>query len=154
MDVKPIAVGMLKASFRLMSKDLEVMPEEAFTKNFGGTSRSVADIVYETILVNDDITRSMIGEEMMDWPEGWITAPEGFDSKATVMGALKESCDRIVMTVDAMSEDDMAGVVVTEHGETNRFERCRFMALHTWYHSGQLNFMQTLMGDSEFHWAK
>lgn len=42
---------------------------------------------------------------------------------------------------------------VTEHGETDRSERCRFIALHVWYHSGQLNFIQTLLGDDDWHWG-
>lgn len=47
----------------------------------------------------------------------------------------------------------MADKVTTEHGETDVFERLRFIGLHTWYHSGQLNYMQTLLGASAWHWS-
>lgn len=31
-------------------------------------------------------------------------------------------------------------------------KQVRFMAVPLWYHSGQLNFIQTLLGDDEWHW--
>ncbi|MFM9874278.1 MAG: DinB family protein [Fimbriimonadaceae bacterium] len=155
MEIKPTAEGMVKSAFNLMSKDLHALPEEAFTKKFGGVSRSVADIIFEVNMVNDHIGLTIRGEDLFDWPEtGWIIAPEGFDTKAVVIQAFEESSKRILDTIARMSEGDIMGTVLSDGEETTRFERFRFIALHTWYHSGQLNFMQTLMGDSEFHWAK
>jgi len=146
---------MLRGACGIFLKDLRALPEDIFTKNFGGTSRTVADIVYEVNLVNDHIGLTIREEELFDWPEGgWITAPAGFDSKATVVSAFEASSKRILETVEGFSEEEILGTVVSDGNETTRFERCRFMALHLWYHSGQLNFMQTLLGDSEWHWMK
>jgi hypothetical protein len=46
----------------------------------------------------------------------------------------------------------MEETVEDDQGPSTRYARCQFMALHLWYHSGQLNFMQTLLGDAERHW--
>jgi hypothetical protein len=51
-----------------------------------------------------------------------------------------------------MTEEDLAGTVKTEHGESTRASRCRFVALHNWYHSGQLNYIQALTGDDGWNW--
>ena len=152
MESKEIALRGLQGAFGLFSKDLDALPEDAFDRCLGGKARTVADIVHEVNLVNDHIGLTMRGEPLFDWPEGWITAPDGQRSKETVIHAFKLSSDRIVSTVEAMTDEQLAGTVQTEQGETTRFERCRFMQVHTWYHSGQLNFIQTLLGDDGWHW--
>ena len=135
------------------SKDLHALPETAFAHQFGEKTRTVADIVYEVILVNDHVGMCIRGEEPFDWPESqWITAPNDFNTKSVVVEAFDASAAKITETADSFSEEDLKVAVQTEHGETNRSERLRFMALHLWYHSGQLNFIQTLLGDDGWHW--
>ena len=153
MEAKTIGTNAVKRSVQLMLNDLEALPESAFDQNFGGKSRTVADIVYEVIKVNDDIAANMRKEQTPPWPDdGWLKAPEDFRTKEAVIAAFKASSDKLTETVESFSEEQFAETITTEHGETNRFERCRFIALHIWYHSGQLNFIQTLIGDDDWHW--
>ncbi len=151
-DLAEAAVKDLKGSFRMLLLDLENLPEAAFDQKFGGKTRTVADIVHEVNLVNDHVGLTIRGEELFDWPEGWITAPEGQKSKEGVITAFKTSSDRIMEMVQGFAPVDMARKVTTDRGETTVMERCRFMALHAWYHSGQLNFIQTLNGDDGWYW--
>jgi len=153
MEAKTIAANGLKSACKLILQDLQALPEEAFDKSFGTKTRTVADIVYEVNLVNDHIGMVIRGETPFDWPEdGWIKAPENFRSKDVVVDAFEKSSKRIVETVEAFSPEEIEETIQTEDGEKTRFERCRFMALHMWYHSGQLNFIQTLLGDDGWHW--
>lgn len=154
MDIQASAVKLLEGAVQLMTADLGAMPEEMFSRRFGGKARTVADIVYEVMLVNDHVGRTIRGEELFEWPEGgWITAPEGFAGKEHILAQFKESCEMILATGKSLSEADLLGNVTTEHGETTRFERCQFIALHMWYHSGQFNYIQTLAGDDGWHWG-
>jgi uncharacterized damage-inducible protein DinB len=154
MDLKSVAVNGLKSSSGVFLQDLQALPEEAFSQSFGGATRTVADIVYEVNLVNDHIGMVLRGEEPFPWPDGgWIKAPEDFRSKAVVVEAFEKSSQRILATVEALSAEQLAETVQTERGETTRFQRCQFMAVHMWYHSGQLNFIQTLRGDDNWHWS-
>ena len=153
MNAHAIALGSLKSAFRVFIQDLEALPQDAFDKCLGGKARTVADIVYEVNLVNDDIARNMAGEASAEWPEGWIKAPEGARARQAVIDSFVASSSRVLSQVEAYTNEDMDTKVVTEHGETDRSERCRFMALHVWYHSGQLNFIQTLLGDDDWHWG-
>lgn len=152
MEVKPIATKSLKGACRVFLQDLEALPEEAFLMSFGGKTRTVADIVYEVNLVNDHVGLTVRNEEVFDWPEGWIKAPDHLKTKQDVIDAFKASSEKIIATMDDFSEEDFHTPIMSDEGETNRFERCRFMALHLWYHSGQLNFMQTILGDDAWHW--
>lgn len=149
----PEALG-LKRACEIFRQDLAALPEEAFTKRFGPKTRTIADIVYEVNLVNDHVGMGLRDETPFDWPEGgWITAPEGFGTKDAVIGAFETSAAKIVATAESFSAEGLLAKVATERGETTRAERCRFMTLHLWYHSGQLNFIQTLLGDDAWHWA-
>ena len=154
MDVKPIAYNGLKGAVGMFLKDLEAIPDAAFNETFGDKTRTVADIVFEVNMVNDHVGFALRGEKGFDWPEdeGWIKAPEDFRTKQTVIEAFQKSTDKVLATIEAFSEADMEETVQTEHGDRTRFQRCQFMTLHLWYHSGQLNFIQTLLGDSGWNW--
>jgi hypothetical protein len=153
MDAKTIATNSLKGACRVFLQDLQALPDDAFDKCFGGKARTVADIVFEVNLVNDHIGMLMRGEEAFPWPdEGWIKAPADFRTKEAVVDAFQKSSERIVATAESFTSEEFEEVIKTDDRETNRFERCRFMTLHLWYHSGQLNFIQTLLGDDGWNW--
>lgn len=145
---------MVKSAFKIVRDDLEALPADAFDKKFGEKTRTVADIVYEINLVNDHIGLTIRNEELFPWPEGgWITAPEDFRAKETVVAAFSQSSERFIQTVEGFSEEQFLEPIMSDDRETNRFERCRFVAVHLWYHCGQLNFIQTILGDDEWHWT-
>lgn len=147
MDVKATALGGLKSAFRVFLQDLEALPEDAFNKSLGGKARTIADIVYEVNLLNDHIRLTVRGEPLFDWPEGWILAPEQARTKEAALRSFQSSSERILATIEDMTDEDLEAPLQTDNGETTRLERCRFMTLHVWYHSGQLNYIQTLLGD-------
>ncbi|RYG26371.1 DinB family protein [bacterium] len=143
----------LKGACALFMQDLLALPEEAITKKFSPATRTVADIVYEVNLVNDHVGMIMRGEEPFDWPDGdYVRAPEGFDTKQVVIDAFAESSARIVATAESFSAEKLREPLETDQGTKTRGERCGFMTVHLWYHSGQLNFIQTLLGDAAWHW--
>ena len=134
-------------------KDLHALPERAFEQEFGGKARLLTDIVYEVNLVNDHIGMVIRNEEPFPWPEGqWIKAPEDFGGKVHIIAAFEASSARILATAEGLSDADLQTTVMTEWGERTREERIRFMAWHVGYHDGQLNFIQSLLGDDGWNW--
>jgi hypothetical protein len=154
MDVQKVALNPLKSACNLFLKDLQHLPSEAFFKDFGGKGRSVADIVQEVNLVNDHVGMVMRGEEPFVWPEGWIKAPESMKTKEDVIEAFKQSSEKILTTAAGFTTEQLEETILNEGEETTRFERCRFMTLHLWYHLGQINYVQCLGGDDAFHWME
>lgn len=143
----------LRTACMLFTKDLNALPESAFDQKLGGTARTVADIVYEVNLVNDHVGLTIRGEELFPWPDGgWITAPEHLRTKDVVLESFRVSSAKIIATARGFTEAELDEIVVTEQGDKTRRERIRFITLHLWYHCGQLNFIQTLLGDGEWHW--
>ncbi|MBV6457290.1 MAG: hypothetical protein HONBIEJF_00398 [Fimbriimonadaceae bacterium] len=133
-------------------QDLQALSTDAFDKIFGEKTRSVADITYEVNLVNDHVGSLLRGEETFEWPDGWVKAPEDYRSKDAVIAGFEASSQRIVDLINSYSSADMDVAEMTEHGERTRYQRFQFLTLHMWYHSGQLNFIQTLIGDDQWHW--
>lgn len=153
MDTKAICLRAMNGAFGIVRKDLNALPEEVFTKQMGGVARTVADIMYEVNLVNDHIGLVIRGEEAFPWPDdGWLRAPENLKTKQAVLDAFEASAAKMLATIESFSREELEAPIETEDGVTNRFERCRFMGVHLWYHSGQLNFIQTMLGDETFHW--
>ncbi|MFN8219067.1 MAG: DinB family protein [Fimbriimonadales bacterium] len=155
MNSKDVAVRGLRRACTVFLQDLEALPEEAFATKFGPKVRTVADIVYEVNVVNDHLCKVMRGEDAGPWPfEGWVYAPEDFQSKETVVEAFRKSSESAIADAESFTDAQFEEPMQTEGGEpTSRFERFRFLTVHLWYHSGQLNFIQTLLGDDGWHWS-
>ncbi len=142
----------LKGVTNLFLKDLRALPEDSFDRSFGLKTRTIADIVHEVNLVQDHIGLTIRGEELFDWPEGWITAPDNQRTKEAVIAAFEKSSALIIKTVEELTYEDLERRIVNEHGEQNVFQLCRHITIHLWYHSGQLNYIQTILGDDAWHW--
>jgi hypothetical protein len=69
-----------------------------------------------------------------------------------VVDAFTESSEKITKTFEGFTLEELEAPYEDEGKTTTRIERCRFVTFHTDYHSGQLNFMQSLLGDDKFHW--
>lgn len=148
----PSPIKSLKGALEIFAKDLESTPDRAFHESLGGKARTVSDIAHEVCLVNDHVCRTMTGEPLFDWPEGWVKAPAELTTKEAAIAAFALCQSKTLATVEGWSDEDLAIKVQSEFGERDRAESCRFMALHLWYHSGQINFIQTLLGDDHWHW--
>ena len=153
MDPRAIGINGLKSACRIFLQDLQALPDEAFCKSFGDKVRTVADIVYEVNMVNDHAAMVIRGEKPFDWPDdGFVKAPADFRAKDEVIKAFEQTSEKVLADLETFTEEEFESPIQDEDGQTTRFDRCRFMTLHLWYHSGQLNFIQTLLGDDGWHW--
>ncbi len=151
-DAKTIAVKYLKNAFWRFRVDLLAIPEEAMFKSFGGCSRSIADLVFETGQVDKHICQGVRGETQFEWVDGWLKAPETWKTKQQVVDAFTESSEQTIKTFDDLTLEELEAPYEDGGKTTTRMERCRFITFHTDYHSGQINFVQSLLGDDKFHW--
>lgn len=152
-SLKETCLGELKWVFKTFREDLEALPEEAFDKQFGGKVRTVADFVHEVVLVHDHIRLKLTGQEAFDWPEGWVTAPEDLRAKDAVLKDFNRSAEAFLDAINGFSEEQMTEPIQTGEKTITPFDRCLFVYWHAGYHSGQLNYIQTLLGDDGWHWT-
>ena len=153
MNAKEKTLHSINRTFRAFSQDLEALPDDTFPRSLGGKARTVADVVYEVNLTNDWLRLNLLGEPVLNRPNAWVTAPEEARTKETAIASFQVSSEQVIHLVEQMALEELEGIIQTELGEMTRAELCRSMTVHLWYHSGQLNYIQTLLGDAESHWS-
>lgn len=152
MTTKDKTLGSVTRVFRFFQQDIENLPEEVFVKSLGGKARTVADIAYEVRLTNERLCRDLLRQPSTDTPSGWAVAPEELHSKEATLRSFQASAEAVVQILEGMSVEEIEEVVPGVLGEASRADHCCSMTVHLWYHSGQLNFIQTLLGDGDIHW--
>lgn len=139
--------------FRFFLQDLENLPDDVFGKSLGGKARTAADIAHEVRITNERLCRDLQRQPSAEQPNAWVIAPEDVRTKEAAIQSFQTSCEQVLQIIEQMSLEEMEEVVPGVLGEARRADHCRSMTVHLWYHSGQLNFMQTLLGDSDLHWS-
>lgn len=135
--------------------DLAAMAHEQLASPFAGKARSGYDFTYEVAVVNRKLAERIAGGEP-EWPqtEGWTTAPLEYCSKEACAAELAASCDALVAALEARGPTGALEELATPRGSTSPYEVAAFAAMHTMCHAAQLNYIQTLHGDTEMHWQQ
>lgn len=133
--------------------DLEAMSEEALSSSPGGKARAGCDVTYELAgmyMMFTGLLQSRSGEII--GPSEWVKAPSEFRDKSAVTQLFD---DAIIGFSDALrnySGDAICDEYPSPFGPFTPLGMGNLAVWHTMYHSGQLNYIQTLHGDDEFHW--
>lgn len=139
--------------FGLMQKDMEVMSDAELAATHGGKSRCGFDLVYEIVGALDNFTNQLKGVEPKDrYSEGWPAAPESFKSKEHAQRALAEAAENFVNALASYEGDLNEACFKGPGGSLSAIGLTELARGHTLYHSGQLNYIQTINGDADFHW--
>lgn len=151
--IKQLVAQQIQASLDHYLHDLESMDESLLRSSPGGTARSPYDFTYEVIYVNNRAHSRLIGVDPGPFhSEGWMRAPEEYQSKGVLIAQLRESAEKVLAAWNALPLSDLDKVIQLASGETSMIEVANLCASHMNYHDAQLNYLQTLMGDDELHW--
>ena len=154
MDVKEYVLKLLRGVESRTGKDILALSDENVIRTFGGCTRSVADIVTEIISVNDRfLVRLQGGEPQAFNYEGWMKAPPTMQTQAAVSEGLSHSIGKLIAYAEGASPEDLEIVQETPMGHQSKYEILLIAASHILYHDGQINYIQTLLGDTDFHWG-
>jgi hypothetical protein len=115
----------------------------------GATTRSALDQISECVTVNRYMAELIRNGAIQPPPGGWPDI--AFQDAADAQAQLRESARELAEALRAMTPEDMARDYqhprAVIRGENLLLMCYRNMA----YHAGQINFIQTLYGDTEFH---
>lgn len=151
--LKEHLTGKLEFVKKAYAGDLRAMDEKLLTSSSGGSSRSAADFTYEIVTINKRISKRMRGEDPGEFKfDGWVKAPEEFQSKDAIVAGLEESMTEIIEAFANVPEDEMFRKIETPSGETSPMDLAGFAVDHMTYHDAQLNFIQAMNGDEKVHW--
>jgi hypothetical protein len=114
--------------------------------------RSMLDMVDECIIANRMFVGIFRGDapptsSPFDGPRGFATWDEG-------KTLLAESASALAAVIRAMPDATLAGTFVTRRGEMPGTMAIEMASRNMNYHTGQVNLMQLLYGDTTFHFPK
>ncbi len=114
------------------------------TSEGGGQTRSVLNQITECIGVNFRFAALLRGEPALDAPPAPQTAAEAQEQLTASAGAL-------AATIRGLSEDALEALIDLPRGPLLTRNLMLAPYRNMAYHAGQINFIQTLAGDTEFH---
>jgi hypothetical protein len=151
LDSTASQVQWLNALANFYVKDLRALPEDRLTVSPGGCARSPQAITGEVIGLCKYATILLKGQEP--------SMGENDDSVAALT-THDQLCEAVQSAVAGFSDaivnasDDVWGKEVTPPWQINDSVRniVNIAINHIWYHDGQINTYQCLLGDDKIHW--
>lgn len=151
-DARGYLIGWANALTNMYSADIKAIPDDKWNATFGGCTRSACEVTADALSLLVWTTATLKG----------ATADHG-----GAMEALKGTCgtkEAAVSNVENLvaefcaalgsASDDLLNSNVTPpwQMETPVFMLAEIAVSHLWYHDGQLNYIQSLLGDEKVHW--
>lgn len=136
----------------MLTADIKAIPDDKWTATHGGCTRSAADVTADALSLlvwTTEALRGHIGDNY-DHSEGIKTAC------STKEGATEMLPSAVAAFSSALSgaSDEALETVITPPWQMPAplFMIAQIAVSHLWYHDGQLNYIQSLLGDDKIHW--
>ena len=153
-DAKGYLAGWLQGLTSMYLADIGAIPDEKWTATYGGCTRPASDITADAI-------------SLLHWTTAAMTTGVPDMSDGDTMELLKAACSTKAgastefssavegfSTALANASDETLGQIVTPPWQMDAplFMIAQIAVSHVWYHDGQLNYIQCLLGDDKIHW--
>lgn len=153
-DARAYLGAWLNALTGMTSADIKAMPTEKWGTSFGGCTRSAQDVVAETANLLNWTAEAMRGNVVATMEDAYPAATK--EACATQQGAVATlaAASKNFAEALASASDETLQAEVTPPWQMPAplFMIAQIAVSHVWYHDGQLNFMQCLLGDEKVHW--
>lgn len=147
--------GQLRYTSASYCRDLGFLPADKLGESAGGVARSPLAFTAEVAGFNHLIAKLVRGEEA-----SLPSAEERTAYEATVTdlesatGAVRGSVDDLIAALESADEVQLATEITAPWGsQIVPINLVGIAVQHMAYHDGQINFIQTLLGDGEEHWG-
>ena len=151
-SIKEIAKSGVMQQAELLVKDTKFIPEEKFAFCPLGCAKTAKDILAEIANGNIMFVSVFTGGEKDEAFLKRVAEASTIDE----LGKLVIESARVVAdAIDSLDEADLDKDVRMPWGATFPLWQAIFLPTsHMTYHDGQINYIQTLLGDSGFHWVE
>ncbi len=144
--------GWLQGLTAMTSADINAIPDDKWTESFGGCSKSANMLMADTITNLRWTTAVLQGKESSAYNDMGSLAAQLAD-KGAAISALNEATGEFASALAAADDGILNSTVMAPwQMPTPVFMLAQIAVSHVWYHDGQLNYIQTLLGDDKIHW--
>jgi hypothetical protein len=134
--------------------DIQAIPDEKWTASMGGCTRPASEQTAEVVSILDWATGALKGQirevdekQLISEYNGRCATREGATSE------LQRSVPEFVAALAGADDERLCSMVTAPCGDTMPLSILAHIASsHLWYHDGQLNYIQSLLGDKDYHW--
>lgn len=132
--------------------DIQAIPDDKWTASHGGCSKPGNAIVADTVTNLRWTTGILKGESSDAYNHMGDTISEFADKNAAIV-AFQEATAAFSEALKNASDETLNSVVTAPwQAQVPVMILAQISVSHVWYHDGQLNYIQTLLGDGEVHW--
>ncbi len=151
-DARGYLAGWLNAVTAMTIADINAIPDEKWTMPFGGCSRPANALLADTVTMLRWTIGALKGEESAAYNEMDALAGE-FSDKAKGIASLNETVATFAHALTSASDEALNSTVMTPwQMPTPLFMIATIAVNHIWYHDGQFNYIQCMLGDEKVHW--
>lgn len=131
-------------------RDLQHTPDDRLDWAPMGKAKTPKQILVECAGAYRWLGAKIRGDDNADdqWGEVFAMDPPGREETAKL---LQDCWAELAAVLDALDESELSKSRQAFWGETTVAELLHFCEWHNTYHSGQLNYIQTLLGDTDMH---
>lgn len=153
-DARAYLNGWLGALTQMYTADINAIPDDKWSVSPGGVARCPGDLTADTVALLNWTTEALkgnvmpVGEEYMN-----DQVKENCDTKAKGAAALASAATNFQAALAGAEDGALNASVMAPWGmEAPLFTLAHIAVSHVWYHDGQLNLIQCLLGDDKVHW--
>jgi hypothetical protein len=154
LDARAMLKGWAMALADMTSKDIRAIPEDKWTATFGGATKSACDATVDAISLMRWVNEALKGNVIStDEPDARQQVVGACSSRETAISALNGACREFGEAMSAASDESLNATIMPPWKMPSSLISLANIAVsHIWYHDGQLNYIQMLLGDAKVHW--
>jgi len=149
-----IAKRITQSQADLLVKDTSFIPQDKLFWRPMGCAKTAGEILREIAQSNVEIAAAVKGASLSPDEEEIKKKAERAESFAELSALVKQSADVVCRVLDGLTDADPERTRTMPWGAVYSLSEAVLLpASHMTYHDGQINYIQTLLGDAKFHWA-
>lgn len=153
-SILDLAKRLTRGQAELLVKDAGYIPEDKLIWRPVECAKSAVDILREIARSNVEIAAAIKAGPLSPDEENIKEKAEQATSLAELGSLVKQSSELFCRVLDQLTEAALDETRTMPWGAVYPLtEAILLPASHKSYHDGQINYIQTLLGDAKFHWA-
>lgn len=134
--------------------DIPAIPEDKWTASLGGCTRPASEVTAEVVSILDWATNALNGDARTTNEEQLVAEyGERCSTREGAKAELERCVPAFVQALQGASDERLQSTVTAPWGsELPLIMLAHVASSHLWYHDGQLNYIQCLLGDGGYHW--
>ncbi|MCB0826199.1 MAG: DinB family protein [Armatimonadetes bacterium] len=148
-DARAYLSGFTQAVTGMYCADINAIPEDKWTTAMGGCTRPASELTADALSLLSWVTNVLNGGE----PGEMNQDNDACATKAGSIAAVQKGMENFNTALAGASDELLNTTVTAPFGmEMPVFAIAQIAVSHVWYHDGQLNYIQSLLGDDKVHW--